>query len=58
MFLPTPDLPCEKVRPGHDSSNMHNSSTDIFQVASLLPRLPELLSKLALRFELINLETL
>lgn len=37
---------------------MHNSSTDRLHMASLLPRLPGLLSKLALCFELVNLETL
>lgn len=30
MFLSVPLLPCEKVRPGHHSTNVHSSSTVCF----------------------------
>lgn len=51
-------LPWEKVRPGSDNSEMHNPSPEGFHVVSLLPRLPGMLGRLALCFDLVNLETL
>lgn len=48
----------EKVRPGSDNSEMHNPSTEGFHVVSLLPRLPGILGRLVLCFDLVNLETL